>query len=106
MPEPDASQTKTAADRTRELLADFLSTFSAPDGKRVLAYLHTAAATGSPAYRPGGDQPFATFFQDGRKSVVLEIEANLARARTEHGRADPPVIPKALGRARPGKQKP
>lgn len=72
--------------------ADFLqqlrACFDSPAGKSTLDWLHAAAGTKSPAYTPGGS-PTDAVWRDGRKSLVLEIEANLAQARADYGKSEP-----------------
>ena len=96
---PTENAQKIAAAR-REFLADLLATFESPCGKRVLAWLHSTAATRSPAFIPGanGTDSHAAATRDGRKAIVWEIEANLDHARREHGSAIKPDKPKATGR--------
>jgi hypothetical protein len=89
-PKKDAA---SAAAARAEFLADLDRTFSSAHGARVLTWLRTAAAVHAPAYTPGGSSNDA-LWRDGRKSVVLEIEANLARARA----ASPDPAPAATGK--------
>jgi len=90
---------KIAAAR-REFLADLLATFDSPAGKRVLAWLHTTAATRKPSFVPGagGTDPYAAATRDGRKGIVWEIEANLDAAREEFGAVPRTGKPAATGR--------
>jgi len=103
------TQTETAkkiAAARREFLGDLLSTFESPCGKRVLAWLHSSAATRSPAFIPGanGTDSHAAATRDGRKAIVWEIEANLDTARREHGATPATGKPKAI-RARTTRRK-
>ncbi len=85
------------AARRREYFDALRHTFGAVAGKLVLRQLHAAAATHAPAYTPGGNIHDA-LYRDGRKSIVLEIEANLRAAEAEFGKAEPADKPKATGR--------
>ena len=80
-----------------EFLADLRATFGSPAGARVLAYLRQSAGHGKPAFLPtasGAICPFASAARDGRKSIIDEIDANLA-IREDAGTGGGP---KAIGR--------
>ena len=103
-------QEKIATARA-DFLDSLLRTFDGPAGKSVLAWLHSTAGTRAPCFIPGDRDPNAAAFRDGRKSLVWEIEANLATARqTAHAAARGdmrPAIsgaPKTRARARARKQ--
>jgi hypothetical protein len=80
--------------------ADFLqqlrACFDSPAGKPTLAWLHATAGTKSPAYSPGGSANDA-IWRDGRKSIILEIEANLEQARADYGKSNPTHKPPTTG---------
>ena len=103
----NASTRRIGADR-QLTAADFyhclVNTFGSPDGAIVLAWLHTTAATNKPAFLPGDRDPYAASSRDGRKSLVWEIEANLASARAGLGTADSKK-PKATGSPRAGRKR-
>lgn len=86
MPTPKDNAQENAArlkQQRKDLLASIRRTFDTPDGKRTLAWLHASATTGSPAFQPGRDGnfcPIAAAFRNGRQSVLLEIDKNLAEA--------------------------
>ena len=86
MPTPKDNAQENAArikQQRTDLLASIRRTFDTPDGKRTLAWLHAATATGEPAFKAGRDGnfcPIAAAFRNGRQSVLLEIEQNLAEA--------------------------
>jgi hypothetical protein len=110
MNEPQEPQENTTTPRERiararaDLLAALRNTFDSPDGQRVLAWLHTTAGTRRPAFTPGKAGtlcPLAAASRDGRASLVWEIEANLATARSEHGAAPTAAKPKARSTSRP-----
>lgn len=88
--------TQKIAQERAAFLEQLRALFDSPAGKPVLAWLHATAGTKSPAYSPGGNATDA-IWRDGRKSIVLEIEGNLAQARTEFGKADPATKPQATG---------
>ncbi len=69
----------------QDLLVSIRRTFDTPDGKRTLAWLHAATATGEPAFQAGRDGnfcPIAAAFRNGRQSVILEIEKATSEAQT------------------------
>lgn len=80
-------------------LQDLRASCESPAGKFILAHLHAAAATDSPSYVVGGN-PNDTFWRDGRKSIVLEIERNLKDARADYGKAPGTDKPPATGGTR------
>ena len=81
--DPENANQKAAQAR-RDYLEALLTTFESPAGRIILRSLHTAAGTRRPAYTPGGN-PNDALWRDGRKSIVLEIEAHLEEARKAHG---------------------
>jgi len=98
--DPHATANETAkknAAARKDFLADLLATFESPCGKRVLATIRASSAADAPAFTPGGSANDA-LWRDGRKSLYLEIEANLRTARIEHGAEPKPDKPKATGR--------
>jgi hypothetical protein len=69
-----------AAART-QFLADLRVVFSSEAGKRVLDALRARAGTTKPSCQPVAGtpiDPFLTHWRDGRRSVILEIESDLA----------------------------
>lgn len=100
-----AQQTETNAAQARaDFLAALRNTFTSPDGAVVLEWLRTAAGTRKPAFistGPGPIDPYAAAVRDGRKAIVLEIEANLALAESGD-----PARPTAIAGPRARTQKP
>jgi hypothetical protein len=95
--------TKEATARARaDFNAALINTFRSPDGKRILEWLHTTAATRKPAFTPGragaGIDPLAAAIRDGRKSIVWEIEANLEAAESAGATNDAPPVSRARAR--------
>ncbi|MEI7910777.1 MAG: hypothetical protein WCK77_14160 [Verrucomicrobiota bacterium] len=91
-------ETDRIAQARVEFLSDLRATFGSPAGARVLAYLRQSAGHGKPAFLPtasGAICPFASASRDGRKSIIDEIDANLAIP------ADAGIssAPKAIGRS-------
>jgi hypothetical protein len=69
----------------QDLLAAIRRTFDTPDGKRTLAWLHAATASGEPAFQAGRDGnfcPIAAAFRNGRQSVIQEIFKATTEAAT------------------------
>lgn len=76
------AQKKASAGSSSErdnLLHDVRATFTTESGARVLAMLRQSAGLYAPATvipsRGGTIDPALTHYRDGRKSIVLEIEA-------------------------------
>jgi hypothetical protein len=84
-----------------ELLRAYRATFTSPAGTLVLDHLRASTGHGKPAFLPpaggGAIDPYAAAVRDGRKSVIDEILANLAKPEDEQAEA-----PKAKGRPRAG----
>jgi len=85
---PHASKTETSAAASAKARTDFLAalrnTFTSPDGTVVLEWLRATAGTRKPAFIASGTaplDPYAAAVRDGRKAIVLEIEANLDLAK-------------------------
>lgn len=95
---PKETENRDAAIRERRIqhLADTRATFTSDHGKRVLDSLRDRAALHAPATvlpASGGPiDPLLTAWRDGRKSIILEILADLEQAEDR-----PPAEPKAIG---------
>ena len=83
----------------------FRDTFGSADGKFqpteagriILATLHASSASHLPSFRPSADGsycPIAAAFRDGRKSLLLEIDAN-RNVPPDTGEEDPEPKPRA-----------
>lgn len=99
---PHASQAESNATARADFLAALRHTFTSPDGAVVLEWLRAAAGTRKPAFvatGPGPLDPYAAAVRDGRKAIVLEIEANLALAESGDQPAKPPTRPGPRARA-------
>ena len=99
---PDEHKEKIAQARA-EFLQQLRACFDSPAGKSTLGWLHATAGTKSPAYTTGGSANDA-IWRDGRKSIILEIEANLEKARADYGKANPSHKPPTTG-GRPPRRK-
>ncbi len=82
--ETNKKPSHNAVQERARILADFRATFTGESGRSVLAVLKQSAGWGKPSFLPsangGAIDPYAAAFRDGRKSIIDEIEANLAVA--------------------------
>lgn len=88
------------------ILRSFRATFQPEHGQRVLTHLHTVTDTlpgkQRPAFLPAADGkycPITAAFRDGRRSIILEIEAILSTPED----AEPPKPPAAVKPRRAGR---
>jgi len=92
----DAQTKETTARARADFNAALINTFRSPDGRKILEWLHATAATGKPSFTPGRAgspiDPLAAAIRDGRKSIVLEIEANLKAAESADSTNDSPTV--------------
>lgn len=102
-PNDRTNQKKETSDKIKAARQDFLTslrrTFDSPDGRKVLAWLHSTTGSGKPAFQPdhsGSFCPHAAAFRDGRKSIHDEISANLAEAGANPEAASTTQKPKAV----------
>jgi hypothetical protein len=100
--DPTADPRQRIARARADFLAALRNTFDSPDGQHILRWLHTTAGTAKPAFLPSANGaplcPLAAALRDGRRSIVHEIEANLQKARAEHGASPTPAAPKTRAR--------
>jgi hypothetical protein len=72
--------------QTKKLLHAARTFAASEDGKEVLRYLRAAAGMDAPAFiaRPDGHAcPYLAAQADGRKSICLDLEKLIAKARAE-----------------------
>lgn len=99
----DVSEIKARQD----FLHALLRAFESPDGAIALQWLHATAGTRSASTQPtttGSVDPYATHYRDGRKSLVLEIEARLTEARASL-RTNPADLKPPKARPGPGSRR-
>ena len=93
MPPPTEAKErrKLALEAVERLRADLRATFTPPAGARVLDHLRRVCNAHVPSYIPGTSTNDC-LFAEGRRSVLLEIEAELRTPEAKPPDETPTVI--------------
>jgi len=89
---PDSkAKRQLAVEAVARLRADLRATYSSAPGQRALEHLRRVCNAYVPSYIPGGNTNDA-IFAEGRRSVLLEIEAELRIPESQNPQETPEVI--------------